>query len=86
MDIKIQDSGQGIEKENLKSIFDPFFTTKAMGQGTGLGLAVCLRIVKDHEGSIEVESEVNKGATFTIHLPLRASLKGSGTEETISHV
>ncbi|MDP2993095.1 MAG: PAS domain S-box protein [Deltaproteobacteria bacterium] len=86
VDIKIQDSGQGIEKENLKSIFDPFFTTKAMGQGTGLGLAVCLRIVKDHEGSIEVESEVNKGATFTIHLPLRASLKGSGTEETISHV
>jgi PAS domain S-box-containing protein len=86
VDIKIQDSGLGIEKENLKSIFDPFFTTKAMGQGTGLGLAVCLRIVKDHEGSIEVESAVNKGATFTIHLPLRASLKGSRTEETISHV
>lgn len=84
--IQIKDSGHGIEKENLKSIFDPFFTTKAMGQGTGLGLAVCLRIIKDHAGSIEVESEVNRGATFTIHLPLRALLKGSGTEETISHV
>ncbi|MDQ7838050.1 MAG: PAS domain S-box protein [Thermodesulfobacteriota bacterium] len=83
--IQIKDSGHGIEKENLKSIFDPFFTTKAMGQGTGLGLAVCLRIVKDHAGSIEVESEVNRGATFTIHLPLSAPLKGSGTEETISH-
>lgn len=86
VDIKIQDSGQGIERENLKSIFDPFFTTKAMSQGTGLGLAVCLRIVQDHKGSIEVESEVNKGATFMIHLPLRTSLKGSRTEETISHV
>jgi len=84
--IQIKDSGRGIEKENLKSIFDPFFTTKAMGQGTGLGLAVCLRIVKDHAGSIEVESEVNRGATFTIHLPLRAPMKDSGTEETISHV
>jgi len=84
--IQIKDSGRGIEKENLKSIFDPFFTTKAMGQGTGLGLAVCLRIVKDHAGRIEVESEVNRGATFTIHLPLRAPLKGSETEETISHV
>ncbi len=86
VDIKIQDSGQGIEREDLKSIFDPFFTTKAMSQGTGLGLAVCLRIVKDHKGSIEVESEVNKGAAFMIHLPLRTSLKGSRTEETISHV
>ncbi|MEW6327612.1 MAG: PAS domain S-box protein [Thermodesulfobacteriota bacterium] len=86
VEIKIQDSGQGIEKENLKSIFDPFFTTKAIGQGTGLGLAVCLRIVKDHGGSIEVESVVNKGTTFIIRLPLRAFLKDGVTEETISHV
>ncbi len=79
--IKIQDSGHGIEREKLKSIFDPFFTTKETEQGTGLGLAVCLKIVKDHGGLIEVESEVNRGSTFTVHLPLSTHFTNVQQEE-----
>jgi len=67
--IHIEDSGVGIEKENLSKIFTPFFTTKAKGQG--LGLAVCKKIVEAHGGRITVESAVNKGTIFTIKLPLR---------------
>ncbi len=68
--VKIADSGHGIEKKNLARIFDPFFTTKPTGEGTGLGLSVSYGIVKNHGGDIRVESEVGKGSTFTIVLPL----------------
>lgn len=68
--IKIQDNGSGIAKENLKAIFDPFFTTKPVGSGTGLGLSVSYGIIKTHGGSIEVESEVGKGTTFILTLPV----------------
>ncbi len=68
--IKIKDDGKGIEKENLKQIFDPFFTTKAIGEGTGLGLSISYSIIKNHNGTIEVESEINKGSMFAIKLPL----------------
>jgi len=68
--IKIKDDGKGIKKEDLEKVFDPFFTTKAVGQGTGLGLSISYSIIKNHNGTIEVESEVNKGSTFTIKLPL----------------
>lgn len=83
--IKLQDTGQGIERKNLRSIFDPFFTTKDPEHGTGLGLAVCTRIIKDHNGLIEVESEVNKGSTFTIRLPLNSHLETKPQEEDIDH-
>jgi len=66
--IKIEDSGSGIEKEYLEKIFRPFFTTKH--QGTGLGLAIANDIVERHEGRITVESERGKGTTFTIYLPV----------------
>lgn len=85
IEVRIQDSGYGIPKENLKHIFAPFFTTKNGGLGTGLGLSVCLRIVKDHGGVIGVESEVNKGTTFTIHLPVNVHLGDMGPEGNISH-
>lgn len=68
-EIEISDTGQGIPEENIDKLFDPFFTTKDVGQGTGLGLAISYGIIKEHKGSISVESEINKGTTFRITLP-----------------
>jgi PAS domain S-box-containing protein len=69
--IQIKDNGEGIAKENITKIFDPFFTTKKVGIGTGLGLSISLRIIEKHKGSINVQSTVGKGTTFTIKLPLK---------------
>lgn len=68
--IKIKDNGTGISKDIIDKIFDPFFTTKSPGNGTGLGLSISYNIIKKHNGSIEVESELGKGTEFTIKLPL----------------
>lgn len=68
--ISISDSGKGIAPEVLPKIFDPGFTTKRPGLGTGLGLSICYKIVQDHNGRIEVESEAGRGTTFTIVLPI----------------
>jgi len=65
--IEITDSGCGIPEENLRSLFDPFFTTKP--KGTGMGLAITLRIIEEHKGSIKVRSRIGKGTTFIITLP-----------------
>jgi PAS domain S-box-containing protein len=70
VEIQISDTGEGISPENLPRIFDPFFTTKAVGQGTGLGLHVAYSIVKRHNGTIDVKSEVGKGTNFTVRLPV----------------
>jgi PAS domain S-box-containing protein len=67
--IEFADTGVGIPSENLKDIFNPFFTTKAPGQGTGLGLSVVHSVVKRYQGDIRVESQLNRGTTFTIELP-----------------
>lgn len=67
--IQIKDNGRGIAPENLRSVFDPFFTTKQAQEGTGLGLSVAYGIIKKHNGSISVESEVGNGTVFTISLP-----------------
>jgi len=69
--IEIQDNGCGIKPEHLPRLFEPFFTTKPVGQGTGLGLAVSFGIVREHGGTIDVESEVCRGSTFRVRLPLR---------------
>jgi two-component system NtrC family sensor kinase len=69
--VEIADSGKGIAAENLKRIFDPFFTTKAIGKGTGLGLSLSYGIIQKHHGRIEVESEVGKGTTFRVWLPMK---------------
>ncbi len=68
--VKIRDTGEGISKENIKKVFDPGFTTKGVGVGTGLGLSICYQIMQDHQGEILVESELNKGTTFTIVFPV----------------
>lgn len=67
--LSISDNGIGIPKGNLDRIFEPFFTTKPVGKGTGLGLSITYNIIEKHNGSIEVESQVNKGTTFKITLP-----------------
>ena len=70
LEISITDTGIGITEESKKRIFDPFFTTKKMGEGTGLGLPICEKIIKEHSGRIEVESEVGKGSRFSIFIPV----------------
>ncbi len=69
-EIKISDTGAGIPTENLSKIFDPFFTTKEVGKGTGLGMHVAYNIIKKHHGNIDVKSNVGKGTTFTIRIPV----------------
>ena len=70
VEVKIADTGCGIPKELIDRVYDPFFTTKESKKGTGLGLAVSYGIIKKHQGFILVESEVGKGTTFTIRLPI----------------
>jgi two-component system NtrC family sensor kinase len=68
--IRIQDDGCGIPEADIERIFDPFFTTRPVGEGTGLGLALCYQIIRNHSGSIEVESEQGVGTTVSVLLPL----------------
>ena len=69
--LKVADTGQGITPENLKMLFTPFFSTKE--GGTGLGLTICRGLIAQHRGEINLDSQVNRGATCTIRLPLNAS-------------
>ncbi len=75
IEIGITDTGHGIPAEQIKKIFDPFYTTKEVGKGTGLGLSVSQGIVERHGGTIRVQSQVGKGSTFTIWLPLDEELE-----------
>lgn len=70
IEVRIEDTGPGIPKDHIHKIFDPFFTTKHVNEGTGLGLSVCMGIIREHNGFIDVESEYGKGAAFIIKLPV----------------
>ncbi len=71
MVIEIEDNGIGMDEETARKVFDPFFTTKPVGQGTGLGMSITHKIIKNHQGSIRLESEKGKGSKFIINLPIK---------------
>ena len=71
--VRVADSGEGIDREDLERIFDPFFTTREEEGGTGLGLSIIYGIVEKHNGRIEVESEKGLGTTFELQLPIHPS-------------
>ena len=84
VEIRFQDTGIGIEPENLAHAFEPFFTTKEVGKGTGLGLFICYGIIERHNGSIDIESQPGIGTTIIIRLPYSddALPDGNGLEES----
>jgi len=73
--ISVSDTGTGIPEDMLTKIFEPYFTTKK--SGTGLGLTITFKIIKEHSGDISLESKEGKGSTFTIHLPVPQKEKKS---------
>jgi signal transduction histidine kinase len=75
--VSVRDSGCGIPAENLGRVFDPFFTSKPVGQGTGLGLSLAYGIVKRHAGRIDVQSELGRGSTFHVWIPIQRPTKGA---------
>jgi two-component system NtrC family sensor kinase len=83
IEVEFTDTGHGIPKENLEKIFDPFFTTKDTGHGVGLGLAISFGIIKEHKGTISVESEVGKGTTFIVRIPVTAEEESKKDENSI---
>ena len=75
VEIRFTDTGCGIPEENLDKIFDPFFTTMPVGEGTGLGLSISYKIVQQHQGEIDVHSQVSVGSTFVVRLPVTGAGK-----------
>ena len=70
IEAQFSDTGHGIKEEDKKRLFEPFFSTKDVGKGTGLGLAISYSIIQKHNGTIEVDSQIGKGSTFTVRLPV----------------
>jgi C4-dicarboxylate-specific signal transduction histidine kinase len=75
--IVFEDSGPGIPSELQHRVFDPFFTTKQVGEGTGLGLSITYGIVRDHDGTIQLDNSRKQGAAFMLELPLTAIPSGA---------
>lgn len=76
--LEFTDTGDGIPSEFLDRVMEPFFSTKEEGKGTGLGLAICRRIIHDHQGTIKIQSEVGKGTTIHIVLPIKSDANLNG--------
>jgi len=70
IEVMFSDTGPGIKEEDKKRLFEPFFSTKEVGKGTGLGLAISYSIIQRHQGTIEIKSQVGKGSTFSVKLPV----------------
>jgi CheY-like chemotaxis protein/anti-sigma regulatory factor (Ser/Thr protein kinase) len=77
--VEVEDTGEGIPDAIISRIFEPFFSTKPVGVGTGLGLPICRSIIASHNGSISVESEPGKGATFRVELPASKQPRETGS-------
>ncbi len=82
--LSVSDTGTGIDPVVMNKIFDPYFTTKEKERGTGLGLATVFSIVKTHGGDIRVHSDIGKGATFRVYLPLLEKVQESQTEKEMT--
>lgn len=80
--IEIGDTGMGIPPEDLEKVMDPFFTTKPEGKGTGLGLPICRRIMREHQGLISISSEVDKGTTVFLKLPVIINREDAPSKES----
>jgi signal transduction histidine kinase len=81
---EVQDTGTGIPPEVLPQVFNPFFTTKPPGEGVGLGLSITASIVHGHGGLIDIQSEVGRGTTVAVTLPL-APAPEAATTRTVTH-
>jgi len=78
--VEVRDNGPGVPREYISRLFDPFFTTKPVGVGSGLGLSICLNIVRSLDGSIDIDTEVGEGSTFRIRLPTAPATRFSDAD------
>jgi len=83
IEIDVRDDGMGIPQQILPQIFEPFLTTKESGHGVGLGLAISRSIIEQHNGRIDVHSEVGKGTRFSLALPVATAVDGAGRREVL---
>ncbi|MBI5216552.1 MAG: PAS domain S-box protein [Ignavibacteriae bacterium] len=84
IEIRVSDTGMGIEEGTMKRIFEPFFTTKELGKGTGLGLSVVFGIIEDHHGFVDVTSSVGMGTTFILYLPVPENTEKINRSEVVA--
>jgi signal transduction histidine kinase len=80
--IEFEDSGSGMNKEQTEKIFEPFYTTKPVGEGSGMGMSISYKVIQNHQGTITIESEVGKGTTFKIRLPIKMNVALNKEVET----